>query len=58
MAFYEIGKTYTGKVCKKCGGKVRYANSRRCVACKHELSKAEWERKQTTEKVMERHEID
>lgn len=54
MAFYKLGATYSGKQCQKCGGVVRYKNSRRCVACKHALSIAEWERK----KVLERHEIE
>lgn len=58
MAFYVKGATYVGRPCKKCGGTVRYKNSRRCVACKHALSVAEWERKKATEAVLERHEID
>lgn len=45
MAFYLKGSTYSGRECKKCGGVVRYKNSRRCVACKHALSVSEWERK-------------
>lgn len=54
MAFYLKGSTYSGRECKKCGGVVRYKNSRRCVACKHTLSVSEWQRK----KVLERHEVD
>lgn len=67
MPFYEKGKVYVGKPCKKCGGKVRYANSRRCVQCKNALSKAEWERKKgagcepdeaSIEQVLERHSLE
>ncbi|ECE7034319.1 hypothetical protein D6416_23500 [Salmonella enterica subsp. enterica] len=61
MPFYEIGKVYVGKPCKKCGSKVRYSNSRRCVQCKNALSKAEWERKKAqneVEAVLEKHGIE
>ncbi len=63
------GKTYVGKQCRKCGGKVRYVSSRRCVQCKHELSKAEWAKKKAVEQhpedeavliaqVLERHSLE
>lgn len=55
MAFYELGSVYVGKECRKCGGKVRYKNSRRCVACKHALSASEWSRKKAVADVLERH---
>ncbi len=58
MAFYQIGSTYSGRECKKCGGRVRYKNSKRCVACKHELSKSEWERNKARQQVEQRHEIE
>lgn len=61
MAFYESGKVFVGKPCKKCGGKVRYCNSRRCVQCKNALSKAEWQRNKSqaeAEAVLERHGIE
>lgn len=61
MAFYQDGKTYTGKPCKKCGNKIRYSNSRRCVECTHLLSKKQWERNKAqseVEQVLERHEIE
>lgn len=51
MAFYESGKVYVGKPCKKCANKVRYSNSRRCVECKNSLNKGDWQRR----KVLERH---
>lgn len=61
MAFYTAGKTYTGKPCRKCGNKVRYMNSRRCVECKNALSKAEWQRNKAqaeVEQVLGRHDIE
>lgn len=35
---------YKGRVCRVCGSTTRYKASRRCVACKHALSVAEWQR--------------
>lgn len=58
MAFYKLGSTYSGKQCAKCGGVVRYKNSRRCVACKHALSVAEWERNKVRNQVEQRHDVE
>lgn len=43
-----------GKPCRRCMGTARYITSGRCVACKHALSVAEWQRK----KALQRHDID
>lgn len=39
---------YKGKTCLVCGSNIRYKKSRRCVACKHALSVAEWKRVKAT----------
>jgi len=58
MAFYVKGATYSGKLCLKCNGVVRYKNSRRCVTCKHELSVAGWEKEKACKQVELRHDME
>lgn len=44
---------YLGKVCKKCGSRIRYISERRCVQCKSNGNRNLYQRK----KVLERHEV-
>lgn len=50
--------TYRGKRCKVCGSETRYIKSRRCVACKHALSVAEWQRVKARQQVEQRHDLE
>lgn len=51
-------KTYQGRQCRKCGSTTRYVKSRRCVACKHALSVAEWQRTKARQQVEQRHDLE
>lgn len=51
----KVKGTYEGKECVKCGSRTRYVSSKRCVACKHNLSVKEWQRVKGKQAIAERH---
>lgn len=53
-----INTIYKGKVCRRCGGTDRYVRSKRCVACKHALAVAEWQRIKQSRAIEQRHNIE
>lgn len=53
MSFFKLN-VFDGKPCKKCGSTLRYSLNKRCVECKRQHNKKDWQ----NELVKRRHNLE